>query len=73
MEHQKVPPLELARKGSKELFKKIGTVVKIIPSAVFPQTLYYRVILGELTRPEEKFTTGMVGGLLEASYLGKSS
>jgi hypothetical protein len=65
--------LERARKSSGDISKKIGKQMKIIPSAVFPQTLYYRVIFGELTLSEEKSRQGWSRWLAEASYLVQSS
>lgn len=55
------------------LFEKKRNQIKIIPSAVFSQTLYYRVILGKLTFPKEKSRQGWVRCLQKASYLVKSS
>jgi hypothetical protein len=40
------------------LFAKKRNQIKIIPSAVFPQSLYYRVILGELAFLAEKSRQG---------------
>ena len=70
---KKVPPLGKPRKCSGDISKKIGRQMKIIPSAVSPQTLYYRVIFGELTLSGEKSRQGWARWPREASYLVQSS